>query len=120
MKNCIKFITLLSFLMVLVYCNQKKTENQDTILKGKVDILVDETLAPIIEDQIQIFESIYNAKITTYIKSETEVLQGLIKNKYHIAIMSNNTLAWCVTGGTKRKWIILKTKMVAGERTYSQ
>jgi phosphate transport system substrate-binding protein len=35
----------------------------DTILKGNVTILVDETLKPIIDDQVAVFESRYDAKI---------------------------------------------------------
>jgi phosphate transport system substrate-binding protein len=42
----------------------------DTILKGNVTILVDETLKPIIDDQVAVFESRYDAKINLDARSE--------------------------------------------------
>lgn len=69
------------------YCN-KKQENTETILKGKTSILVDETLTPIIEGLVEVFESQYDAKIKIISKSETEVLQALLKDSVQIAILS--------------------------------
>jgi len=66
---------------------ESKSEN-DTMLEGTTTILVDETLKPIIEDEVQIFESRYDAKINIVAKSEAEVIQSLVNNKARIAILS--------------------------------
>lgn len=85
-----KKTALILFSFLFVFCTKKgesKIEN-DTVLEGKTTILVDETLKPIIEDQVQVFESIYNAKITINAKSEAELIQSLVKGDSRIAIVS--------------------------------
>jgi phosphate transport system substrate-binding protein len=74
-------------LSLFYFCN-KKTDNSETILKGKINILVDETLTPIIDDEIAVFESDYLAKIITQPKSEAEVLRALFKDSLQIAVLS--------------------------------
>lgn len=83
-------LVLISCLFVVVFSCDKKAKSQDeeTILKGKVTILVDETLLPVIEDQKQVFENQYNASITLVGKSESEIVQLLSKNKEQLAILS--------------------------------
>ncbi len=86
-----KILIVASFFLVtgiLFYCNKKADKNEETILKGNTKILVDETLTPIIEDQVQVFESEYDAKISLFSKSEAEVLQELFKDSIQIAIMT--------------------------------
>ncbi len=88
MKKILKITSVLLLLTILFYCNKKADNNEETILKGNTKILVDETLTPIIEDQVQVFESDYKAKITLYSKSEGEVLQDLFNDSIQIAILS--------------------------------
>ena len=88
MKKILKITSVLLLLSILFYCNKKTDNNEETILKGNTKILVDETLTPIIEDQVQVFESDYKAKIKLYSKSEGEVLQDLFKDSIQIAILS--------------------------------
>jgi phosphate transport system substrate-binding protein len=83
----LKRIFLIGAIIALVVtCKEKKSG--ETILEGKVTILTDETLTPIIEDQISVFESEYNAKIALVSKSEAEVVNALLKDSAHIAILS--------------------------------
>ena len=54
-----KIIGLVLFSSLFGMCS-KKSESKpeiDTMLEGTTTVLVDETLKPIIEDQVQIFES---------------------------------------------------------------
>ena len=83
-------LVLISCLFVVVFsCDKKaKSQEEETILKGKVTILVDETMLPVIEDQKQVFENQYNASITLVGKSESEIVQLLSKNKQQLAILS--------------------------------
>jgi len=84
---------LLGFVCVcLVMCNksdQSKNSNE-SIVKGSATILVDETLTPIIEDQVAIFENKYDAKIKIVSKSEAELVLLLFKEKTGIAILTRN------------------------------
>ncbi|WP_300564843.1 substrate-binding domain-containing protein [Flavobacterium sp.] len=83
-------LLLLPCLFIGFYSCDKKTKSQeeDTINKGKAIILVDETLLPVIEDQVAVFESQHNASITLIGKSESEIVQQLSKNKQQLAILS--------------------------------
>jgi phosphate transport system substrate-binding protein len=73
----------------LISCNNKPTKNTVGILTGSADVLVDETIAPLIEDQISVFESSYkNAELTMIPKSENELMNALIKDSAQLAIMA--------------------------------
>lgn len=78
------------FLMVFLGCKQSDNSNKDkeTILKGSTSILVDETLKPIIEDQIEVFQSGYKAKITLIAKSEKEVIKSFLNDSTRIVVLS--------------------------------
>jgi phosphate transport system substrate-binding protein len=85
-----KYILLICILFA--YCNQKDktTSKGETILKGTTTVFVDETLTPIVEDQIMVFESKYDAKINLVSKSESEVLNSLFNKKAGIAVLARN------------------------------
>jgi phosphate transport system substrate-binding protein len=86
-------IFILGFVCILlVMCNKSDQSKNDeqSILKGTATIYVDETLTPIIEDQVAIFESKYDAKIKMVSKSESELIIALFKEKSGIAILSRN------------------------------
>jgi phosphate transport system substrate-binding protein len=84
------YLVVLAVIVLFFACKQTdKTENgKETILKGKVTILVDETLKPIIEDQIEVFESKYDAKITMDAKSENELVRAFLKDTSSIVVLS--------------------------------
>ena len=87
----IPYVFFLGFIIVFFACNQtnKQTNKNETILKGSTSILVDETLLPIIEDQVEVFESHYaGSKIKVIAKSESESVLALAKDTSKIAILS--------------------------------
>jgi phosphate transport system substrate-binding protein len=90
-------ISYFIFVAVIVFffaCNQSKSsKNKETILKGSATIYVDETLTPVIEDQVEVFENKYEAKIKLISKSEAETVNSLFKEKSAIAILSRNLTA---------------------------
>lgn len=92
MKKLTQFaVALLSCLVVLwfVSCKQSgQNLDKETILKGTTTILVDETIKPIIEDQIAVFQSDYNATITLHAKSENEVIQSFLQDTSRIVVLS--------------------------------
>ncbi|OAB25071.1 phosphate ABC transporter substrate-binding protein, PhoT family [Flavobacterium fryxellicola] len=88
------YFVLFLILVLVCACNQTKTsKEEETILKGNATIFVDETLSPLIEDQVAVFEKNYEAKIKLVSKSESEVVNALFNEKGAIAILSRNLTA---------------------------
>ena len=93
MKNFAKLPYFIFFSVIVFFfaCNQSNSsKDKDTIIKGSASIYVDETLTPIIEDQVAVFESKYEAKIKLIQKSESETLNSLFHEKAAIAILTRN------------------------------
>ncbi|WP_296685935.1 substrate-binding domain-containing protein [Flavobacterium sp.] len=112
MRNAAKLSSLVLLVLFFTACNKSNNRNQETILKGKATLLVDETLKPIMEDQIEIFESRYEAKIKLDAKSENEVIQALVKDTSSIAVLSRRLNADEMKVFASRK-IIPKTTPIA-------
>lgn len=77
-----------------VFFNCKKSEdtavNEESPIKGSATIYVDETIVPIVEDEVAVFESKYDAHFTLISKSETELLNSLFNKKTKIAVTARN------------------------------
>jgi phosphate transport system substrate-binding protein len=81
--------TVVLALAIALSCN-KKDKNQkdsDTIIEGSTSILVDETLLPIVEDQVSVFENQYNAKIKLIAESEKECVIDFTRDKAKIIVL---------------------------------
>ncbi|WP_310555984.1 substrate-binding domain-containing protein [Flavobacterium sp.] len=87
MKKKSLFLIVIIALVIFYSCNDKK-EKKQTILVGQATILVDETLLQIVQDQVDVFENQYDAKITLVPKSESEIVQMLVQNKQQLAILT--------------------------------
>jgi phosphate transport system substrate-binding protein len=86
-------IFALGFVSILfLMCNKSDQSKkvQESILKGAATIYVDETLTPIMEDQVAVFESKYDAEIKIVSKSESELVISLLKEKSGIGILTRN------------------------------
>jgi len=92
MRKINKVLVLVSIISLFVMCNQKEKKNvaKETILKGSATFFVDETLTPIIEDQVAVFESNYDAKIKIDSKSESEIINSLFNKKSVVVILTRN------------------------------
>jgi phosphate transport system substrate-binding protein len=93
MRRYSKMLFFIAFAFLVITCKKQEKPEKETILAGKATVLVDETLTPIIEDQVQIFENIYDAKITIEPKSEAEVIQALVRDSSRIAILTRKLTA---------------------------
>ncbi len=82
---------VVTFLIVFTFfgCRDDKNTPQ-TILRGEIDLLVDESLVPLIEDQVEVFESEYPGRINIVPLSENELVKRLVSDSSGVAIMSRN------------------------------
>ncbi len=88
-----KVFGLVAFVFLFAMCNQKSKSdsNKETILKGSLNITVDETIEPIVEDQVAVFEgTYYDAKIAITPKSEVELINDLLNQKAKVVITARN------------------------------
>ena len=85
-KSILSIVFLVAVSFIVIKCNTK-TE-KETILTGTVTVMVDESLLPIIEEQKQIFENKYKAIINLKGSSEAEIMQGLLMDSIHIAVLT--------------------------------
>jgi len=85
-----RILYLLGFLAVLLFsCQQDDGKDKQSYTSGTEKILVDESLAPIIEDQAYVFESTYsNAKLNLIMKSENELINLFLDDTAQVAILS--------------------------------
>lgn len=88
MRN-LKLLVVFYLLLLVSGCRQAGEKSvQETILRGETTILVDESLKPVVEDLVQIFEHKYDATIHIVAKSEAEVIRDLAQDTSRIAIIS--------------------------------
>lgn len=88
-----KALGLIVFVFLFAMCNQKSKNEpeKETILKGSIDVAVDETVKQIVDDEVAVFEgTYYDAKITVKAKSEAEVINDLLNQKTKVAITTRN------------------------------
>ena len=76
--------------LVLIVLNSCKgdSDTKETILTGTTSILVDESILPIIQDQVAVFENQYNATIKLLPQSEKESVQSFVNNKARAIVLS--------------------------------
>lgn len=87
-----KNILIVGCLIALSSCSsnsQKSGGGKDDILTGNLPVLVDESVLPILIEQIQVFESSYtNAKIEPIAKAEVQLVNSLIGGEAAMAVMT--------------------------------
>lgn len=89
----IKLIILITssifFAITIFSCKNSQSEKQkDTILTGTVDVFVDNTIFPIIEDEVLVFQNTYKGKINLTPKSEVECINALANKSTQIVVLS--------------------------------
>ncbi len=78
-----------ALLFVLFSCQNNSGSVQQSYTSGFEQILVDESFAPIIEDQEYLFESTYaDAKLDLVMKSENELLNLFLSDSIQVAVLS--------------------------------
>lgn len=93
MKSSVfKILIFIGIVSIGVYaCKEKGNDPEkltETVIEGTATVYVDETVQPIVEDQVSVFESQYRAKINLINKSESEIVNALLTDKTKIAVLS--------------------------------
>ena len=89
-------IKFFGILLVVAFISCEKgakltKDSKETVVTGTTSILVDETIFPIVEDVVAVFENEYkNAKINLISKSEGEILQLVKEDHSKIAVLARN------------------------------
>lgn len=74
-------LTILSFILLAISCNSKKSILKDKPDAGTIHISVDESYRPVIEEQIKMYELSYpNAHIIAEYKSEADCLKDFFRD----------------------------------------
>lgn len=82
-------VIVITVLFAFVSCNKSSKEVDETITTGKLDVWVDETLMPIMQEQKAVFESQYSyAKVNLIGKSENEISKAIIEGKANYFVLS--------------------------------
>jgi len=85
-----KSVLLLFLVCVLSFfscSHEKKDKYTDTLTEGVIQVAVDETFAPIIQDEIVVFESVFpKAGILPIFTTEGNAIELLLKDSVRIAI----------------------------------
>lgn len=95
MSKIAVFMRLLNHLFVIVFVSifmfscDDKPQHADNLSKGVIDISVDETYRPIIEEQLRVFDSSYpEAKITAHYKPESECFKDYFEKKARMILVT--------------------------------
>ena len=78
-------------LLTLLACNrsEKNTAAKETRTSGQTQLLVDDSFARILDDQIQVFKSDYpDAKVQTVLGSENQIIPDFLNGKVKLIVLS--------------------------------
>lgn len=111
MKRIVLIIVFVFF--TFFSCNKSSKEVNETITTGQLNVWVDETLLPIMEEQKAVFESQYKyAKVNLISKSETEISKAIVEGKADYFVLARKLNA-NETSYFKSKTIIGKVTPIA-------
>lgn len=102
-----KIILLFVISVVLFFaCKKEGDPIEETVTTGKTKVYVDETLLPIVEEQVMVFESTYKyAKIDLVAKAETELINLFLKQEAKIIVLPRELTLVEKANLEKRKFI---------------
>ena len=86
------FVGLTLFIGLLASCTDKpKNGRTDTYSSGAISFASDESFSPIIDEEIQVFESVYpKAKLTPIYTNEIDAINMLLNDSLNLVITSRN------------------------------
>ncbi|MGV3761254.1 PstS family phosphate ABC transporter substrate-binding protein [Parapedobacter sp.] len=89
MKKLVLLRHIFSLLVVLGSCSSPQPKESQTIVGGKLQVLVDETVFPIMEEQVAVFEHLYKqADVTLSVAQENQIVTKLVNNEVEVAVLT--------------------------------
>lgn len=91
-RASVPVLFLMMFLGFVVSCNKnqdtKPEDIEETLTSGKITVLVDNTVQPVIEDVLAVFHNVYGrAEIVQVNKTENEIVRALLKDSATVAVL---------------------------------
>ena len=84
-----EFFFLITGFLIVSACQNQQSPSETTYTSGATSIVVDESFAPIIEDQSYVFENYYpQSKLKRIYKPENEVLNLFLNDSVRVAVLS--------------------------------
>ncbi|HLW50386.1 MAG TPA: substrate-binding domain-containing protein [Sphingobacteriaceae bacterium] len=88
-----KFFLLLPLCLIGMLCfsgcHDAPSSDKQTILTGRIKVLVDESLAPIVQEQLEVFQHSYvNAEIELVFMPENRVVNDLINDSAEVVVLT--------------------------------
>lgn len=110
-------ITFASFLLIFGFflvhsCKDKKEQEALEAKETKATFYIDETIMPLMDDQVSVFESQRDAKVTLVPKAETEIL-AMVQNQESGLIVMSRTLTDGEQKAFTNKKIVPKVTQIA-------
>ncbi|NEU10361.1 phosphate ABC transporter substrate-binding protein [Flavihumibacter sp. R14] len=95
MKHRFKFFSFIGVALIVSACqNQQAAPTETTYTSGETSVIIDESFAPIIEDQSYVFEKHYpKSKLNRIYKPENEVLNLFLNDSVRVAVLSRELTA---------------------------
>ena len=114
--NCKLFNILVGlsiFLGLALSCKDKpKNGRTDTYSSGTIRFVADESFSPIIDEEVEVFESIYrNAKVIPHYTNELDAVNMLMKGETLLAVTSRNFTKKEVDNLKARKFLPVATPL---------
>ncbi len=89
MRPLMKILLFASISLSVLSCDEPAKKHADTLIAGSIEIAVDETYKPVIEEQLRVFDSSYpDAKINISYKPEAECFKDYFDNKVHLILVT--------------------------------
>jgi len=92
-KNIAAYMVIACLLFATACNNDNKAKETDTLTTGTIDISVDESYKPIIDEEIKVFESAYpGAKIIAHYKSEADCFKDILRDSVTRMVIATRRL----------------------------
>lgn len=89
MKNIWNVLACSFVILAAISCKDKE-EGRETVLTGEATVAVDESILPIMQDQVEVFQDAYKATINLKASSESEVVNALMQDSVQIAVLARD------------------------------
>lgn len=88
-KIVLLIVAVVGIISVVISCKKDKEKSvKETMISGSLTVLVDESIFPIVEDQRDVFENSYRAKIKLNSKPEAQAINQIIEDSARVSILT--------------------------------